>query len=135
MVRLQHRLLAAVALAAIPTLPAVAATAECPTLDGQEKIELLERAPTCAKAMALFAACEYGAGGDVRLGTIVTRTCERDFLAKLSGSQRRAYDLRQNRCTHKYADKSGTMYRSFEAFCSAELAQSYARRFSRGGTR
>ena len=35
-------------------------------------------------------------------------------------------------CDHKYLDQSGTMYVSFRAFCRAELAAGFARRFARG---
>jgi hypothetical protein len=31
-------------------------------------------------------------------------------------------------CDRKYQNESGTMYRSFTAFCRAEVAQRYARR-------
>ena len=36
-------------------------------------------------------------------------------------------DLAGNSCDHKYDNESGTMYRSFSAFCRAEVAQRYSR--------
>jgi hypothetical protein len=35
-------------------------------------------------------------------------------------------------CSLKYQNESVTTYRSFEAFCSANLAKGYARRFAKG---
>jgi len=110
-----------------------AAGAECPTLDGGKRLELLEQAPTCAKSLALFQACSYGASGDVGLSEVVIKKCEGDFLTRLSVAQRRTYDREQQRCARKYRKESGTMYRSFEAFCAANLARTYAHRFSKGG--
>jgi hypothetical protein len=105
-----------------------AATTECPTLDGEKIEKLLAEAPSCDQAMKLFEACEYSASGDVGLGEIVIKKCEGDFLAKLSKARRRVYDRKIKACWRKYAKKSGTMYRSFEAFCAAGVAQTYARR-------
>jgi hypothetical protein len=124
------RLLSAIAVLAAVAAPAVAAE-ECPS-DLDERIGLLEQAPTCARSLALFERCSYGASGDVALSQPVIKKCEGDFLTKLSTSQRQAYDRQQKRCARKYQDQSGTMYRSFEAFCSANLAKDYARRLAKG---
>ena len=113
------------------TAPAAAAR-DCPTLDGDKRLELLEHAPSCEKSLALFQACSYGASGDVALSAAVTRKCEGDFLTKLNKSQRQTYDRQQKHCARKYQNQSGTLYRSFEAFCSANLAKDYSRRFAKG---
>jgi len=52
-------------------------------------------------------------------------------LTKLSKAQRQTYDRQRQRCARKYQDQSGTMYRSFEAFCCAILAKDYSRRFAK----
>lgn len=124
------RLFCAVSLVALAASPA--ASMDCPTRDGEKILELLDQAPTCEKSLALFQACSYGAGGDVGLSEVVISKCEGDFLTKLSISQRQAYDRQQKRCSLKYRNESGSMYRSFEAFCSANLAKDYARRFIKG---
>jgi hypothetical protein len=111
--------------------PAIAGDEECPTLDGEKIRELLVRSPTCDRSLALFKSCAFGAGGDIDLSDVVIKKCEGDFLSKLSASQRRTYYRKQKRCASKYQNQSGTMYRSFEAFCSANLAQTYARRFTK----
>jgi len=126
------RMLRAVLLAAMATAPAAAATPDCPTLDGDKILELLDQAPTCETSLALFRDCSYAASGDVGLSEVVIRKCEADFLTKLSTSQRQAYDRQQKRCARKYQTQSGTMYRSFEVFCSANLARDYSRRFAKG---
>ena len=101
----------------------------CTTFDYDGIIGLLEQAPSCLRAIAIFEACEFGASGDVGLGAAVTKKCEADFMGKLSAAQKRAYDQAQKRCARKYRNKSGTMYRSFEAFCGAYVARDYSARF------
>jgi hypothetical protein len=102
---------------------------ECPTLNHQEIENLLRRAPSCQRAIALFEICQFGSSGDVSLGAIVTKKCEGDFLSELSAAQRRAYDREQKHCQRKYASEDGSMYRSFAAFCSADVARNYSARF------
>ena len=102
---------------------------ECPTFDHKEIEELLGKAPSCQRALALFEICQFGASGDVSLGAIVTHKCEGDFLTKLSSRQRRAYQREQERCLRKYSEQDGTMYRSFEASCGAGVARNYSARF------
>jgi len=124
------RLFSALALIAAITAP-VAAEEECPS-GFDERIALLERAPTCAKSRAEFARCSYVATGDIGLSDVVIKKCEGDFLTKLSKSQRQAYDRQQNQCDRKYQNQSGSMYRAFAAFCRADLAKNYSRRFAKG---
>ena len=38
-----------------------------------------------------------------------------------------AYQREMDVCNRKYRNESGTMYRSFTAFCRAEIAQRYSR--------
>ena len=102
---------------------------ECPTLNHQEIENLLRRAPSCQRAIALFEICQFGSSGDVSLGAIVTKKCEGDFLSELSAAQRRDYDREQKHCQRKYASEDGSMYRSFAAFCGADAARNYSARF------
>jgi hypothetical protein len=103
---------------------------ECPVTEGgSEAIEAaLRTAESCVKAREVFAACAYVASGDVAFGEAVIARCEQDFLPRLGARQRKAYDRAIKRCWNKYARESGTMYRSFEAMCAADVAVSYARR-------
>ena len=52
--------------------------------------------------------------------------CERDFLTKLNKAQKRHYQVEQKRCERKYSRRQGSMYRSAEVFCLAEVANKYA---------
>jgi len=62
------------------------------------------------------------------LGTAVREKCEADFLAKLKPPQKHIYERALQACLRKYEHESGTMYVSFSAFCSAEVAQRYSQR-------
>lgn len=97
--------------------------------------DLIRKAPSCDAAMEQFEACAYGASGDTGLGQIVREKCEADFLRRLGKPERAAYAAAINRCNRKYRNESGTMYRSFEAFCRAEVAQKYSRRAKKTGAR
>ena len=106
------------------------ATGECP-IEGfnSEKIEQSARdAPSCQRAFELFRLCNSGAGGDVGVGAAVTERCESEFIHTLSTTERQTYRGAQSRCARKYRQETGTMYRSFEAFCGAEVAFSFAKR-------
>jgi hypothetical protein len=118
-------------LAVVLSLAAVSARAEdCPakTMQMDDIIVALNEAPSCDRAMEIFAACEFGASGDVGLGAVVEKKCEGDFLSRLKAPQKRAYQDQLSRCIYKYRNQSGTMYRSFSAFCRAEISQRYSRR-------
>ncbi len=108
--------------------PALAATADCPTLEHAKIEKLLAEAATCDDSMKLFEACQYGASGDVSFSEIVIKKCDGAFLGKLSKSAQRAYDRKLYACWHKYAKEHGTMFQSLAAFCAAGVAQTYARR-------
>ena len=120
------------AISILATTMAPVAALDCPSRDLDGILDLLDHAPTCQKSLALFEACADGASGDVALSEVVIRKCEGDFLTRLSEPQHQSYDRRQKLCSRKYRNESGTMYRSFEAFCRANLASDYARRFARG---
>ena len=94
------------------------------TLD--ETVEAINATPGCDRAMKLFEACEYGTSGDIHLGAAVEKKCEADFLNRLTAPQKLTYQREMRICDRKYESENGTMYRSFTAFCRAEVAQRYA---------
>ena len=97
------------------------------SLTMDETIDAINAETGCDRAMKPFKACAYGSSGDIHLGAAVEKKCERDFLGRLKEPQRRRYQSKMRLCDRKYPNEEGTMYRSFTAFCRAELA----RRFSR----
>jgi len=95
------------------------------TLD--EGVDAINATPGCDRAMKLFQDCSLGTSGDIRLGAAVEKKCESDFLTRLTAPRKNAYQREMEVCDRKYDGQSGTMYRSFTAFCRAEVSQRYSR--------
>jgi hypothetical protein len=116
---------------ALVLLAAPAFAKDCPVQDSgwEAREEAIRKAPTCRRALEIMEACAYGAGGDTGLGEAVRERCEPEFLPKLSKARKRAYASEQKQCDRKYARQSGTMYRSFTAFCQAQSAVAHAAEF------
>ena len=91
-------------------------------------IAALNDSPGCDRAMKIFEDCEYVASGDVQFGAVVEKKCEADFLSRLKASEMRAYRRKMRVCDHKYDNQSGTMYRSWTAYCRAAVAQRYSQK-------
>ena len=108
--------------------PALAEVCLGKSMSLEETIDAINATPGCDRAMKLFEACEYGTSGDVQLGAAVEKKCEGDFLGRFKALQQQAYQREMLACDRKYQNESGTMYRSFTAFCRAEVAQRYSRR-------
>jgi hypothetical protein len=125
-----RRLLVAATLAAL-TCPVAAA--ECPVAGADATSEAIEQAPSCAKAAEIYGLCTWGSSMDIQFADVAIRKCEADFLNRLTPQQRKAYDRAKTRCGRKYARESGTLYRSFEASCSVELAKTYWVRMTKAG--
>jgi hypothetical protein len=118
-----------------PAAPKAPEQKECPVAGGPfdlDKVEAaLRGAPTCGESSKVFGLCGMGGGSDVAMGGIVTERCEAEFLSRLDQRRRRAYRREQERCSRKYRNESGSMYRSAEAYCVSELAARYARKFGK----
>ena len=106
--------------------PARAAVCLAKSMTLDEIVEAINASPGCGGAMALFKACELGSSGDIQLGAAVEKKCERDFLARLKPPQKDLYQSEMRACDRKYQNEEGTMYRSFTAFCRAQVAQRYS---------
>jgi hypothetical protein len=115
-------------LLALCTAPAEASICQGKSMTLDETIDAINATPGCERAMQAFTDCAYTASGDVQLGAAVENKCERDFLGRLGAAEKRAYQHEMGVCDRKYANEGGTMYRSFTAFCRAEVAQRYSRR-------
>jgi hypothetical protein len=123
------RLISLLAVLAVPLLGVIPAVAEdCPAQSTQmdDILAALNAASSCDASMKVFEACEYGTSGDIRFGAVVEKKCEADFLARLKAPRKQLYQRDMQACDRKYHNESGTMYRSFTAFCRAEVAQRYS---------
>jgi hypothetical protein len=122
--------LAAIGLIITVGSSAQAATMECPAKSTQmdDIVAALKAAKGCDAAMKVFQACQYGASGDVQFGEVVEKKCEADFLDRAGAARKHAYKRELDACDEKYRNQSGTMYRSFTAFCRAKVAQRYSER-------
>jgi hypothetical protein len=87
----------------------------------------IRRTRSCDAAMAIFDRCGVGTSADLHTGNIVIRKCEAAFAGRLPPAQMRAYARAKHVCAAKYVHESGTMYRSFEAYCTAQAAHRMAR--------
>jgi hypothetical protein len=125
------------ALAAVLLLVVPAIAQDCPAEGSgwEGRQDAVRKAPTCNEALKAAESCAYGATGDVGLTTIVMEKCQAVFLTKLSKSRRRTYDRAIKHCGDKYKNESGTMYRSFSAFCRATLARDTAAQFAKAPPR
>ena len=122
-------ILAAVAvLLSLGAAPARAAVCLGKSMTLEEIIGVIDATRGCERAMKLFKECQFSTSGDIHLGAAVEKKCEADFLRDLKAPQQRAYQREMGACDRKYQNESGTMYRSFTAFCRAEIAQRYARK-------
>ena len=107
--------------------PAFAAVCMHKSMTQDEIVAAIKAAGGCERAMAIFKDCQFSASGDVLLGAAVEKKCEADFMPRLTAAKKTAYQREMGICDRKYANDSGTMYRSFAAFCRAEIAQRYSR--------
>lgn len=106
--------------------PALAVVCQDTSMSLDEVVDVINAAPGCARAMKIFEDCELGTSGDIRMGAAVENKCEGDFLGRLKAPQKQAYQREMAACDRKYRNESGTMYRSFTAFCRAKISQRYS---------
>jgi hypothetical protein len=111
------------------------AVADCPseTLQQDDIIKAIQKAPSCKAAFDVMNACRYNAGGDVALAEVVIEKCEAAFLSRINAQQKRSYQREREACARKYANKSGTMYVSFQVTCEAAAAVKSAQRWGDTG--
>src|SRR5205085_11008304 len=124
--RLRSGIARVILLRSLVAVPARAMDCPARSIATDDEVAALNEAPGCDKAMSIFQACETATAGDVGLGAIVTQKCENDFLDRLTPPQKQLYQRKLRACDRKYRDQSGSMYRSFEAFCRAKIAQRYS---------
>jgi hypothetical protein len=106
--------------------PALAVVCQDTSMSLDEVVDVINAAPGCGRAMKIFEDCSLGTSGDVQMGEAVENKCEGDFLGKLKPAQKQAYRREMTVCDRKYRNESGTMYRSFTAFCRAKISLRYS---------
>ena len=113
--------------------PALGAVCLGKSMTRDEIVDAINATPGCERAMKLFQDCEFSTSGDIALGAAVEKKCEGDFLNRLKAPQKRAYTREMDACDRKYRNESGTMYRSFTAFCRAEVSQRFSQKALKAG--
>ena len=119
------RLCLAAAFAAFAVSSAFADEA-CFGSDAEAMSTALEKAGSCRAAFARFSECAWGSSADLAFGDIVVKTCEGAFVGKLTAAGKANYAAEADLCAYEHALQDGTMYRSMEALCRAEVAQRFA---------
>jgi uncharacterized protein YecT (DUF1311 family) len=119
------RLLLAAAFSAFAASAALAGDA-CFGSDGEAMSAALKNAGSCRAALAKFSACAWGSSADLAFGDVVVKVCEGEFLAKLTPAGKANYEAEAGLCDYEHARQEGTMYRSAEALCRAEVASKFA---------
>jgi hypothetical protein len=112
--------------------PALAVVCLHKSMSLDEVVDAINASRGCERAMKIFQDCALTSSGDIRLGAAVEKKCERDFVGHLGAPEKQIYRRKMRVCDRKYRNEDGTMYRSFTAFCRAEVARRYARRARKG---
>ena len=99
---------------------------ECPASNGEERLRMVEAAPSCTRANAVNDRCSEATGADTIPSQAVIDKCEKDFIGKASRARLAAYAREKARCQRKYAHQSGTMYVSFTMYCLAHAAAKFS---------
>jgi hypothetical protein len=89
--------------------------------DGAKIIQAVAQTGTCQASAALAEACAFGSSMDAQIVQGANKVCINDFANKMGKQTAATYDLFLKKCRTKYADKQGTMYISFAAFCELEV--------------
>jgi len=118
-------LLLASAFAAFAASAALADEA-CFGSDAEALSTALTKAGSCRAALAKFSACAWGSSADLRFGDIVVKVCEGAFVGNLTATGKANYADEAALCAYEHARQDGTMYRSMEALCRAEVASRFA---------
>lgn len=105
---------------------AVAAADGCFRSDAEAQTAALAKAGSCRAAFAMISECAWGSSADVGFAAVVAKTCEGEFLAKLTGPARDNYAAELGLCGYEQQRQQGTMYLSAAALCRAGVAARFA---------
>lgn len=86
----------------------------------------LRTSPSCSAAYAYLSKCAWGSSADVNFAEIVRSRCEKDFIQKLSASQKKVYADKSSLCADEFAHQDGSLALSEESTCLADVAFQFA---------
>ena len=109
------------------------AEAKCPAGNAPIFEEDVRATASCEAAHKLHDACGWGSSGDVALSGAVIEKCEAVFLSRLTPTQKRNYEARQQRCSDKFAREDGSLAVAEAALCTEAIAVSFARNAAAAG--
>lgn len=86
--------------------------------NAEEIIQGVAAQPTCWEAARLSRACGWGTSIDLQFTAPAFEKCEAAFEAsKPKDTDRALLTAMGDRCTERYSQEQGTMYRSMNAYC------------------
>lgn len=96
----------------------------CPIADydADKIMAAIEGGGSCYVAAGIAESCAFGSSLDVQFVAAASTLCERGFDAMTAGDKA-AYQSLLDKCSAKYADQQGTLYRSMNAYCALEITQ------------
>jgi len=101
-------------------------TSSCPVDGGADAIiAAIEGGGSCYTAAGIAEACAFGSSIDVQFVSAATEVCARGFGA-MSAEARADHDALIERCSAKFADAEGTLYRSMTMFCQLEVTHLFS---------
>ena len=87
---------------------------------------VLRTSTSCSAAHAYLSKCAWGSSADVGFAEIVRSRCEKDFIQKLSATQKIIYADKSSLCADEFAQQEGTLAMSEESTCLADIAFQFA---------
>ena len=87
---------------------------------------VLRASASCSAAHAYLSRCAWGSSADVGFAEIVRSRCEKDFIWKLSPTQKIVYADKSSYCADEFGHQEGTLAMSEESTCLADIAFQFA---------
>ena len=89
-------------------------------------IKVIESKKTCYQAADVARSCAFGSTADVHMVAAATTVCAEAYEKTITQADMDIMKILFNKCNDKYADRSGTMYRSATAHCGLNVVELFA---------
>lgn len=89
-------------------------------------IKTIESKKTCYAAADVARSCAFGSTADVHMVAAAATICGEVYEKTITQADRDIMNILFNKCNDKYADKSGTLYRSATAHCGLNVVELFA---------